>query len=99
MIYVIASIKLKPGVREKFLEILKANVPNVLAEDGCLSYDPCTDVACDLAGADPDLVTIVEEWESLEHLKAHLAAPHMKKYSEDVADLREGMTLKIVENA
>ena len=99
MIYVIASIKLKPGVREKFLEIFKANVPNVLAEEGCLSYDPCIDVTSDLIETDPDMITMVEEWESLEHLKAHLAAPHMKKYAADVADLRLGTSLKIVENA
>jgi quinol monooxygenase YgiN len=99
MIYVIASIKLKPGVREKFLEIFQANVPNVLAEDGCLSYEPCVDVVSDLVEADPDVVTVVEEWESIKHLKAHLAAPHMKKYGAAVADLRLSTSLKIVENA
>lgn len=99
MIYVIASIKLKPGVREEFLEIFKANIPNVLAEDGCLSYEPCTDVVSDLVEADPDTVTVVEEWESLGHLKAHLAAPHMKKYAAAVAGLRVSTTLKIVKNA
>ncbi len=99
MIYVLASIKLKPGVRDKFLEIFEANVPNVLAEDGCLSYEPCTDFESELTLSYPDLVTVVEGWESLDHLKAHLAAPHMKKYSEDVADLRLDTTLKIVQRA
>ncbi len=99
MIYVLASIKLKPGVRDKFLEIFEANVPNVLAEDGCLSYEPCIDFESELTLADSDLVTVVEGWESIEHLKAHLVAPHMKKYSEDVADLRLDTTLKIVQRA
>ncbi|NLK82560.1 MAG: antibiotic biosynthesis monooxygenase, partial [Lentisphaerae bacterium] len=33
MIHVIATVNLKPGCREKFLEIFNANVPNVLHED------------------------------------------------------------------
>ena len=32
MIYVVATSELKDGCREKFIEIAKANIPNVLAE-------------------------------------------------------------------
>lgn len=99
MIYVIASIKLKPGKKDEFLKFFKDNVPNVLAESGCLSYEPCADVQCDLVQPDPDMITIVEEWETLDHLRAHLEAPHMKKYAEDVKDLRESVQLKILERA
>ncbi len=99
MIYVVASIKLKPGKKEEFLKIFKANVPNVLEEDGCLSYEPCVDVESTLSQADPDMITVVEEWESIDHLKAHLVAPHMKKYAEEVKDMRESTQLKIVQGA
>ena len=43
MIQVIATIELKPGALEEFVPILRANVPNVKAEDGCLAYDPFVD--------------------------------------------------------
>ena len=95
MIYVIANSVLKPGMKDEFLKIFKANIPNVLAEDGCIFYTPCTDV--DMGkGINEDSVTIVECWESPEHLKAHLAAPHMKKFIEDVRDMRVSSSLSVV---
>ncbi|MBO5688840.1 MAG: antibiotic biosynthesis monooxygenase, partial [Lentisphaeria bacterium] len=64
-------------------------------EDGCIFYNPCTDV--DMGnGINEDSVTIVECWESPEHLKAHLAAPHMKKFIEDVRDMRVSSSLSVV---
>lgn len=95
MIYVIARSVLKPGKREEFLKIFKANIPNVLAESGCISYTPCIDVEIG-RGTDENSVTIVECWESPAHLKAHLATPHMKKFMDDVRDLRESSNLSVV---
>ena len=95
MIYVIARSVLKPGKRDEFLKIFKANVPNVLAESGCISYTPCIDVEIG-RGTDENSVTIVECWESPAHLKAHLATPHMKKFMDDVRDLRESSSLSVV---
>ena len=95
MIYVIARSVLKPGKRDEFLKIFKANVPNVLAESGCISYTPCIDVEIG-RGTDENSVTIVECWESPAHLKAHLATPHMKKFMDDVRDLRESSNLSVV---
>lgn len=43
MIQVIATIELKPGYLDEFVPLLKANVPRVKAEDGCLAYDPFVD--------------------------------------------------------
>ena len=40
MIYVIANSVLKPGMKDEFLKIFKANIPNVLAEDGCIFTPP-----------------------------------------------------------
>ena len=36
MIHVIAIITAKPGQRDTILEAARANIPAVLAEDGCM---------------------------------------------------------------
>ncbi len=96
MINVIARIEIKPGKMDEFLAIFKANVPAVLAEDGCIRYEPCLDVDAG-QGVDPNKMTVVECWESVAHLKAHLASPHMKAYAAKVAPLRSGMELTVVQ--
>jgi len=83
MIHVIATIELHQGRREAFLDEFHKIVPPVLAEPGCIEYGPTVDVPTDLTAQLPareDVVTIVEKWESLEHLKQHLMAPHMLEY-------------------
>ncbi len=86
MVNVIARSEIKPGCMEKYMQILKANVPTVLAEEGCIRYEPCVDVN---AGIGPevkgDYVTILESWESVDHLRAHLATKHMAAFREAVA--------------
>lgn len=102
MIDVIANIEIKPGTQEAFLAAFKANVPKVLAEDGCIRYEPSVDVDTGIAaqgGVRPNVVTIVETWESVDHLKAHLAAPHMATYREKVKDLVVGVKLQVVQPA
>ena len=64
MIHVLASIQVKPGKRNAFLEIFKTNVPNVLQEEGCVEYSPAVDID---AGLPPqvlneNIVTIIEKW-------------------------------------
>ena len=89
MIHVVATIKVKPGTREKYLGILKANVPNVLAEKGCIAYSPAVDVESGIpvqVDLRPDVVTLIESWESLEDLRVHLKSPHMLAYREKVKD-------------
>ena len=98
MIYVLAAIHVKEGSREQFLEVFKANIPAVLAEDGCIEYVPTVDAAANLPPQqrDPAVVTIVEKWASIEALHAHLTSPHMRRYREKVKDLVENMTLKVL---
>ncbi|MCA9122206.1 MAG: antibiotic biosynthesis monooxygenase [Planctomycetaceae bacterium] len=102
MIYVIATIEIVEGRREAFVKAFLANVPNVLAEQGCIEYQPTTDLATEIK-AQPavrdSVVTIVEKWESLDALNAHLVAPHMISYRETVKDLVKGASLQILEPA
>jgi quinol monooxygenase YgiN len=97
----LASIRVAPGHRDEFIEIFKANVPNVLNENGCIEYIPTIDTPTGFESQDlnENMVTIVEKWESLDHLKAHLSAPHMKTYQENVKDIVVKVGLKVLENA
>lgn len=101
MIHVLASLQIKKGHVAEFIEIFKANVPNVIKERGCIAYAPTIDVASGLSvqALDPELVTIVEQWNSLDDLRAHLAAPHMLAYNERVKDIVVGKSLKVLQNA
>lgn len=100
MIHVIAAIELKPGCREEFLRLFKANVPNVQAEPGCIRYDPTLDLASGLPPQPPlrpDVVTIVESWDSLDSLRVHLAAPHMASYKAATKDMVAKVTLQVLQ--
>ena len=102
MIHVLATIRVKPEARDEFLGHFLANVPNVLAEDGCHGYQPAIDIESGIGAQQPlrdDAVVVIEEWESLDHLKAHLVAPHMTAYREKVKDLVLGAELQVLQSA
>ena len=99
MIHVIATVHCRPGCREDFLVQFRQIVPDVLAEDGCLEYGPAvdTDTGLDNQHRDDNRVTIIEKWESLPHLEAHLVAPHMLAYRPKVSDFVESAELRVLE--
>ena len=102
MIYVIAEVELVEGSRDQFLSHFQANVPNVLAEAGCLEYAPTIDLRTELAAQPPpraNYVTVVEKWESLSALQAHLVAPHMATYREKVKGMVVKTTLRVLHPA
>jgi len=101
MICVIASIRIREGARDAFLEIFNQNVPKVKAETGCIEYFPTVDVDAGLGVQllDGRVVNIIEKWESVAALHEHLAAPHMLEYKEKVKDLVEEVSLKVLQPA
>ncbi len=99
MIYVVATVHVKPGCRSEFLQIFNANVPTVLAEAGCLEYYPAVDVDAQLPiqQLDDNEVVVIEKWESVAALHAHLQAPHMLSYKEQVQDMVESVSLRVLQ--
>ena len=94
MIYVIATIELAEGKRDDFLKRVSRLVPEVRAEKGCIEYGPAIDFQTGIKAQMPlrdQVVVMVEKWDDLKSLEAHLTAPHMLKYREDV----KGMVVKI----
>lgn len=102
MIHVIATITLHPGRRAEFLAEFHKLVPLVHAEAGCIEYGPAVDVDSGIPVQGPlreDVVTVVEKWESLDHLRAHLAAPHMDAYRKTVEGMVADTKLLVLEPA
>ena len=100
MIHVVATIELIPGGRDAYLDALRRNIPNVKAEEGCIAYEPTIDIDTDIPvheKAGEDVVTLLEAWESLDALKAHLQAPHMLSYREDVKDLLSKVSIRVLQ--
>lgn len=87
MIHVIAVITAKPGQRAAVLEKFHANIPAVLAEEGCIEYVPVVDAPGFPAVTGPDAFIVVEKWASPEALKAHAVAPHMQAYGAATQDM------------
>ena len=101
MVHVIAEVRVKPGNVDEFIKIFKENVPLVRAEKGCIRYVPTIDVNADLPPQimDENVVTIVEAWESLDNLHAHLASSHMLAYREKVGGVVENVTIRVLKEA
>ena len=101
MIHVIAKVTTVAGERGRFLEEFRKIVAVVLQEVGCIDYSPTVDADTDIdrQHTDNTVITIIERWESLDDLKAHLAAPHMATYRERVKDYVVGATLNILRPA
>jgi quinol monooxygenase YgiN len=89
-VHVVAVITTKSGQRASVLEMFNANVPAVLAEDGCIAYEATIDTenAGPMQSAfGPDTFVVIEKWESMEALGAHARAPHMKEYGAKTKDM------------
>jgi len=102
MIHVLAVITAKPGMRDSILQHFRANVPAVLAEEGCIEYGAAIDAENALGfqtryGA--DTFVVVEKWESMAALKAHAAAPHMAAYGAKTKDLIASRVIHILSPA
>jgi len=99
MIIVLATIELNQGKRPEFLEEFRKIIPQVRAEKGCLEYFPAVDTATGLPVQGPardDIVIVIEKWESVAALEAHLIAPHMMEYRPKVKTFVKKVWLQIL---
>lgn len=102
MVHVLAVITTKPGQRDAVLQLFRANVPKVLAEQGCIEYA----AAIDMQGGPPsqtlygpDTFVVIEKWSDFDALKAHSVAPHMVDYSKSTKDLLANRAIHILSPA
>ena len=102
MIHVVAIITTKPGQREAVLAAVRANLPAVRAEKGCIEYGPAVDadgIGSFQTKAGPDTIFVIEKWQDAEALKAHAVAPHMAAYAAKVKDLIAARVIHVLSPA
>jgi quinol monooxygenase YgiN len=83
MIHVIATVTLRPGMRERWLAEFRKLMPLARAEKGCIDYVSAVDAVTDVAvqsRTGEDKVVIVEAWTSVSAFKTYLAAPYLAEY-------------------
>jgi len=102
MVHVIALVTAKPGQRATILEAIRANLPAVRAEKGCIEYGPAVDtddVGPFQSKLGPDTLMVIEKWEDVAALRAHAAAPHMAAYAAKVKDLIASRAIHVLSSA
>lgn len=102
MIHVIATIRTATGRREDFLNEFHRLASLVRAEAGCIEYGPATDLDSGIAGQPTvrdDVVTVLEKWENVSALEAHLTASHMLSFRDTAADMVTGIEIRVLRPA
>ncbi len=93
LLTVIAYMRAAPGKREELGAALEALIEPTSQEQGHVNYDLHQGVE------DPDAFFFYENWESGEHLDAHLAAPHLTEFAARIPELLDegGLTVNRVQ--
>ena len=100
MINVIAIITAKPGKRDEILKNFRANVPTVHAEKGCIEYGATVDIeGGPFAKFGPDTFVVIEKWATMDDLKVHGGAEHMKAYAAKNKDLLANRAVHVLQGA
>lgn len=74
MIYVVATLTLKPEARAELIAGAKACIAETRKEPGNIAYDMHESVS------DPAKMVFVEQWENAEALVPHRGTDHMKAF-------------------
>lgn len=74
MIYVVATLTVKPEMRAELIAGAKACIAETRKEAGNIAYDMHESVT------DPAKLVFVEQWENAEALEPHRKADHMRAF-------------------
>ena len=90
MIYVVATLTIKPGSLEALRAPAAACIAETLKEKGCIAYELFESLG------DPERLVFVEKWETREDLTAHSKQPHLAAWREASAPHLVSRTIEIV---
>ena len=71
-----------PGKREAYIQKMKETgiLEAIRAEDGCIRYEYY------LSEKDPDVILLIEQWQTKQNQQVHLTQPHMAQMRTFKAD-------------
>jgi quinol monooxygenase YgiN len=98
LIHVVVTMIIREGQMPRFLELARQVSAEVRREAGCIAYEYTLDVQSPLPTQEPvqaNRLTLIEKWESLEALEAHMSAPHMKLFGPRMQPLRESVAIRV----
>lgn len=82
MLGIVVRLRVRPGRRDPFLEVMVRNAEASLRhEPGCRRFDVTT------SQEDPDVVLLYEAYDDDAAFEAHLASPHFAEWRAARADL------------
>jgi quinol monooxygenase YgiN len=76
MIYLIATLKVEVGMKNKLAELVQPCLEGTRKEAGNISYDLLVNIKDDTS------LVFVERWESMKALNNHFTEPHFLKWRE-----------------
>ena len=101
-VYVLCRFDLKPDADiADYTGRTLAVVPTVRAEDGCRMYTLLKDAKTDWDKPmrfGERTMWMLEKWDSIDALKAHLDTPHMKAFGPTVRPMRTASTFHVLES-
>ena len=101
-VWVMCRFDLKPETsRAEYIAKTRAIVDTVRAEKGCCEYRLLGDAVTDWEKPQrfgERTLWMLEKWESIEALKAHLETPHMKAFGPTVRPMRANGTFHVLED-
>lgn len=100
-VFVLCRFDLKAGAdRKAYVGKTLDVVPTVRNEEGCRDYTLLEDAKTDWDAPQrfgERTLWMLERWDSVDALKAHLQTPHMKAFGPTVRDMRENGTFHVLQ--
>ncbi|MGN0177249.1 MAG: putative quinol monooxygenase [Methanobrevibacter sp.] len=90
-IVVLAKIQPKEGCLDSILELSEELIYESLLEEGNIDYQL-------LKSDKEDILIFVEKWESLEHLKKHMASPHFLDFNSESEEFIKSNDVQILKS-
>jgi len=90
MIYLTATLKIKPGTFDAIREAVMPCIEATRQEPGCISYDLYASVS------DSESMIFVERWKSRDALTEHFSMPHLIAWREAGADYFVDRKIEII---
>jgi len=81
MIIVVATITSKPGKRNEIISKSQKVISKTRMESGCISYELMASTE------DENVLVMVERWENMESLQAHMQTPHFQSFGPSIEHL------------